>query len=228
MLERHQLSAVWGDIDESQLGEFIADIRDNDLKDKTIVTYDGKVLDGWHRYTAAIKLGFENELNIVPLSSSVDPIEYVISKNAHRRHLSASARAAAIVSSLEYRDQLSTVGRPSGERESMTTAEIAEAHDVSTTAVRRAREIDDEARQRVVDGESSLQAEHAAAREQRRQERESTNEPATTDVDASQADVDPEQLYELCNFDIDVRVGVELRFEVTAVHDDGTITMRLL
>ena len=76
-----------------------------------ITIYQGMVIDGWHRYTAADDLGVhcpEDELE-----EWLDPIDFVKAQNENRRHLTASQRAAAIVSI--YKWTPSNIGRPRGE-----------------------------------------------------------------------------------------------------------------
>ena len=59
-----------------------------------ITLFDGMVIDGWHRYCAASAVGLPCQS--VELGD-VDPVEFVKSQNLHRRHLTGSQRAAAIV-----------------------------------------------------------------------------------------------------------------------------------
>lgn len=70
------------------------DIEVNGQREPVIV-FDGMVLDGWHRYQACI------QLSITPTQTAFapndDPVAFVLSHNLHRRHLSASQRAAAVV-----------------------------------------------------------------------------------------------------------------------------------
>ena len=66
-----------------------ADIIENGIR-QPIVVHDGQVLDGRHRYGAAIELGIE-----CPMVNydGDDPVGYVISANLHRRHLTPSQRS---------------------------------------------------------------------------------------------------------------------------------------
>ena len=63
--ERHHLSEVWGNMPDNQFQEFVEEYK-KDHKQQMVVLYEGKVLDGWHRYMASLTVGVEaffNELN---------------------------------------------------------------------------------------------------------------------------------------------------------------------
>ena len=63
-----------------------------------------RILDGWHRYRAC------KQAEVVPLLVRYvgsDPVNFVIAKNAMRRHLTPSQRAACIVACRE----MAAVGR---------------------------------------------------------------------------------------------------------------------
>jgi hypothetical protein len=54
---------------------------------------EGQVLDGWHRYLACQKIGTDFWSEDF---TGDNPVAFVLSKNLHRRHLTASQRAAAL------------------------------------------------------------------------------------------------------------------------------------
>ena len=103
-LTRHPLSALWGDMPEDQYREFVAGIEKRHIR-QMIMTLDGKILDGWHRYKACLELGIEP---FYAKYTGDDPSGYVISQNAHRRHLTPGQRAACIVACHEW----AKTGRP--------------------------------------------------------------------------------------------------------------------
>ena len=69
--------------------------------DPVIWTYGGSVLDGWHRYTIANLLSLELEVR----EYDGDPVQWVISRNLHRRHLTALQRASCVSAALEWAKQ---------------------------------------------------------------------------------------------------------------------------
>ncbi len=103
-LTRHPLSALWGDMPEDQYREFVAGIEKRHIR-QMIMTLDGTILDGWHRYKACLELGIEP---FVAVYTEDDPVGYVIRQNAMRRHLTAGQRAACIVACHEW----AKTGRP--------------------------------------------------------------------------------------------------------------------
>ena len=97
-VERHELSALFGNMPEDEFDELVADIAANGVLEP-ITLFEGKILDGWHRYQAAQRAGKEVET----IGFAGDPVAYVVAKNARRRHLSASRRASALVGAVEWR-----------------------------------------------------------------------------------------------------------------------------
>ncbi len=97
-LTRHPLSALWGDMPEDQYREFVEGIRERHIR-QMIMTLDGKILDGWHRYKACLELGIDP---FFAEYTGDDPAGYVISQNAHRRHLTAGQRAICIAKCYEW------------------------------------------------------------------------------------------------------------------------------
>lgn len=78
---------------EDDLKALATDIKAHGLH-TSIVVYQGKVIDGWHRYRAC-QIAQVNPRTIEYKGS--DPRAYVESANEHRRHMTASQRAIAKV-----------------------------------------------------------------------------------------------------------------------------------
>lgn len=96
--ERHPLSALFGDMSDDEFSGLVGDIRENGQKD-AVVLYQGKILDGWHRYRGCL----DATQNCRAVQYQGDsPAKFVISKNIHRRTLTASQRAAAIVAAAQW------------------------------------------------------------------------------------------------------------------------------
>ena len=137
-LTRHRLSTLWGDMPEDQYREFVEGIRERHIR-QMIMTLDGEILDGWHRYKACL------ELCIEPFFAEYtgdDPAGYAISQNAHRRHLTAGQRAQMILGCREW----VKAGRPKkGDKLSpfSTVAEISGEAGVSERTVQRAKSIEE-------------------------------------------------------------------------------------
>lgn len=119
-------------------GEFdglVEDIKKHGQKEAVIVL-DGAVLDGWHRYLACQKAGVKC---VTVKHDGADPVAFVLSRNLHRRHLTASQRAAAIVAATNWREP----GRPGNNPEPgsgfSTEAEMAKAAEVTDRTIRQAK-----------------------------------------------------------------------------------------
>jgi ParB-like chromosome segregation protein Spo0J len=93
-LKQHPLSAAFPSMSEADFQALKDDIDNNGQREPVIVL-DGMVLDGWHRYRACSELGLPVEK--FTFKDGADPVAFVLSTNLHRRHLSASQRAAAVV-----------------------------------------------------------------------------------------------------------------------------------
>lgn len=95
---------------------------------------DGMVLDGWHRLRACQQIGLDFWTEEF---TGEDPVAFVLSKNMHRRHLTAIQRAAAIVAATNWRptgvtDRAATVA-------ALSAGQMAQAAEVSERTIRHAR-----------------------------------------------------------------------------------------
>jgi ParB-like chromosome segregation protein Spo0J len=88
--ENHQISEILPLFDSDELKKLAEDIKQNGLQNP-ITLFEGKILDGRNRYAACRLAGVEPT---VERYSGSKPLQYVISQNLHRRHLSEGQRAA--------------------------------------------------------------------------------------------------------------------------------------
>jgi len=86
----HEYADLFPMLDDDALAELTADVRSNGLLE-AIVLYEGKILDGRNRYLACREAGVEPRFTQY---DGNDALQYVVSKNLHRRHLKSSQRAA--------------------------------------------------------------------------------------------------------------------------------------
>ena len=135
-LIQHFLSEAFPGMSYAEHETLTQDIKDHGLRDP-ITVYDGQVLDGWHRYQSCLALG------IAPAFTEFagDPVAFVFSRNLHRRHLTGSQKAAAVVACHEWappvrpikQDQRSTLIPKA------TNAEMAKEAEVSVKTIQRAK-----------------------------------------------------------------------------------------
>jgi hypothetical protein len=94
--EIHPLADIFPMMSEEAFQELKADIAANGLSEWGTL-FEGKILDGRNRYRACCELGIEMDFmecsDEVNETKGFDPLQFVVSKNLHRRHLDESQRA---------------------------------------------------------------------------------------------------------------------------------------
>ena len=101
-LECHAACSLFPELPEDELQALVDDIKARGLLNP-IVLYQGKVLDGRNRYRACQLANVEPRF--VDWEPHGSPVEYVISQNLMRRHLSSSQRAAIALEVLPLLEQ---------------------------------------------------------------------------------------------------------------------------
>lgn len=132
-------------MEDSELKELAADIKANGLS-QHIVTLDGMILDGRHRFRAC---GLANVNPTFTTFKGRDPLAFVISANIHRRHLSVSQRAEIAARMATAKD-----GKPAKNvtgsndtgyqvptKPALTNEQAASAMGVSVPSVKRAKQM---------------------------------------------------------------------------------------
>ena len=107
-MERHELSALFGDMTELEFSELKNDIEQNGFAQPVIYVYEGKILDGWHRYQVAVNLEKVSELNFTTLDGIQNPLVFAMGINYFRRHMNASHRA--VVKALAHQSEWMQLG----------------------------------------------------------------------------------------------------------------------
>jgi len=88
-MEYHDI-CLWLPYKEELVDEIADDISQNGYReDKPIILYQGKILDGRHRYEAARKVGINNAQFQDFIGTKEQAIKYVTSENVKRRMLSS-------------------------------------------------------------------------------------------------------------------------------------------
>lgn len=133
--EIHPLCELIPPMSDAELSALADDISANGLSEP-IVIYEGKILDGRHRYKACVMACVDPRF--VEYFGS-DPIAYVVSRNVSRRHLTESQRALVAAKIANMRQGERTDIAPIGGRISQDDA--AEQLKVSTRSVQRAKKV---------------------------------------------------------------------------------------
>lgn len=138
MMQQHPLSAAFPAMPQMAFDYLAKDIAENGLR-LAITLSGGMVLDGWHRYQACQVAGVVPRFEQLP--EDEDPVAFVRSQNLHRRDLTPSQRAAAVVACCEWakvkdNQPLRRAMEPSS---IATNQEMAEAADVSVKTIQQAK-----------------------------------------------------------------------------------------
>lgn len=157
-MKRHPLSEAFPDMTPDEYQELKDSIELIGVQNPVVV-HDEMIIDGWHRFCAAMDLGINPP--IVELGENVDPKDYVLAQNLARRNLDASQRAAAVSAVYGW----TRVGRPTNksapqEPISKTNAELAGLAGVGIETIKRAKKVEEKAapavKQAVRDGKIGL------------------------------------------------------------------------
>lgn len=87
------------DEDSEEFKALVEDIKTNGLLE-IIISLDNKILDGRNRYRACLTAEVDPQVSHLP--DGIDPLSFVVSKNFHRRHLTASQQSEVL---LKLREQ---------------------------------------------------------------------------------------------------------------------------
>lgn len=139
-MNRHPLSAAFPNMPEDDFSALVADIKANGLQQHGW-TYEGMILDGWHRFQACEEAGvkFRHEEY-----RGSDPVAFVKSRNLERRHLTGSQKAAAVVACNKWAESGSNQHTKKGGGEvtsppRATVAQMAKEAGVSDRTIQKAK-----------------------------------------------------------------------------------------
>ena len=145
-----------------------------------ITLFEGMVIDGWHRYTAANDIGMD--CPSVELGD-VDPRDFVLAQNKARRHVTQAQRAMATTAVYAWRP----VGNPALSNsapgaELKTTKELAAAAGVGERTIEQAKTVQMKAAPEVVEavktGEIGLKKAAAIAKLPKEEQAAAIHKPA--------------------------------------------------
>ena len=147
MYQQHPLSAAFPAMAAADFQSLKDSITEIGVQNP-VTLFEGMVIDGWHRYTAATELGVECPHK--ELDTWIDPITFVRAQNKDRRHLPLSAWALIEVSLRAWKPS----HRPNKEELSSTlqasNQEMADAVGVTTRTIRQAKAVQSNAAPEVI------------------------------------------------------------------------------
>ena len=161
-LERHELSAIFGDMPDDDYKTLLESVQKDSFIDNTLKLLDGKILDGWHRYRVGQELNLLRKLKFQQWDEKDegDPAAFVLARNIERRHFTPQQRAQVVVSFNErfgkgnIKAQRENSGSPNGEPK--TREELAQEAGVGTRTIDRAVAVEKAGKSdKVISGEES-------------------------------------------------------------------------
>lgn len=153
--EPHELALVFPPMTEPEFAALKQDIRDHG-QNEPITLYEGKILDGIHRYRACQELG--REPSIVRFEGNPRAAaQLVLGRNFHRRHLTTSQRAMVAAEMCKLRPR-GNVGNSPYLTVAQASALMSVGQDLVTDAKRLLRKGDEEVVRSVRDGLLSVSA----------------------------------------------------------------------
>jgi len=99
----HQVANLFPLLDGPEFDELKADIAANGLIEPIYLHPDGSILDGRNRHRACIET--ETRPRFETWRRNGSAVQFVVSKNLHRRHLTSSQRAAISLDALEMLEE---------------------------------------------------------------------------------------------------------------------------
>ena len=179
MLKQHPLSAAF----PAMSAEDFQSLKDSIMNigvQNPITMFEGMVIDGWHRYSAATELGMD--CPSVELGD-VDPRDFVLAQNKARRHVTQAQLAMATTTVYAWRP----VGNPALSNsapgaELKTTKELAVSAGVSERTIEQAKAVQTKAAPEVVEavkaGEIGLKKAAAIAKLPKEEQAAAIHKPA--------------------------------------------------
>ena len=149
-LKSHSLADLLPPMSKEEFKALTDDIRANGLR-VPIVTYQDQILDGRHRYKAAMEARITlTEKDVVPFNSNGrdTPLKFVIGQNVNRRHLNESQRALIAANIANIKKGENQYSAKDGSIDLPTAAKML---NVSEPTVKRAKTFLDKAAPQLVE-----------------------------------------------------------------------------
>lgn len=137
-MKQHPLSSAFPAMPAEQFQALKDSITDIGVQEP-ITLFEGMVIDGWHRYTAANELGMD--CPTVDLGD-VDPQAFVVAKNKARRHITMSQIATAVVAVYQWKPAHRPSNSAPGADLSKSTKQLAEIAGVGTRTIEQAKTVE--------------------------------------------------------------------------------------
>lgn len=220
-LQQHPLSAAFPAMHADEYQSLVDSIGDIGVQNP-ITIFEGMVLDGWHRYTAANESGMA--CPTVELLD-VDPRDFVLAQNKARRNLSASQRATAVTAVYAWAPAHREKKVALSTTLSKTSSELAAIAGVSAKTIQQAKGVQTHAAPEVVEavkrGEIGLPKAAAIAKLPIAEQASALRKPLPKPVKPAQV-VEPEQPAPPDYTELDAAndLASELRYVIASLNAD--------
>ena len=151
MREQHELSKAFPPMSDEEYQD-LKDSIENIGVQQPIVIYEGKIIDGWHRYNAANDVGMP--CPEVELENDIDPRDFVIANNKARRHLTKSQIALSYTKVYQWHP----VGKNPKSVETTdlkTSKELAKMAGVGVSTIEKAKQVLTKGNKEIIDAVES-------------------------------------------------------------------------
>ena len=135
-LKQHPLSAAYPSMPAQEFTALLDSITNIGVQ-LPVTVFEGMVIDGWHRYTAAMQANMPCPQ--LQIDADIDPVDYVKAMNDSRRHMTASQRAMAAVTVNQWRPVSARGGVIPGITPGKTNAQMAKEAGVSVPTISQAK-----------------------------------------------------------------------------------------
>lgn len=179
-MQQHPLSAAF----PAMAADDFQGLKDSIMEigvQNPITLFEGMVLDGWHRYTAANELGMDCQVVVL---GDVDPRDFVLAQNKARRHVTQAQLAMATTAVYAWKPVGSNqhANRVGTECPPKSNAELADAAGVSEKTIKQAKAVQTKAAPEVVEavkrGEIGLPKAAAIAKMPKEEQAAAIHKPA--------------------------------------------------
>lgn len=109
-MEFHEIANIFPLMDGPEFAALVDDIKQNGLLDPIII-HENKIIDGRNRYRACLAAGIEPRFEVWR-PNGMPIVDWVVSKNLHRRHLNETQRGVVAhkITNLKLGDNQHTMG----------------------------------------------------------------------------------------------------------------------
>lgn len=146
--QQHPLSAVFPAMGAAEFQELKDSIMNIGVQNP-ITLFEGMVIDGWHRYAAALEM--ESECPSVDLADGVDPRDFVLAQNKARRHVTQAQLAMAATAVYEWKPAHREKAHIECDVPAKTNAELAAIAGVHANTITQAKAVQTKAAPEVVE-----------------------------------------------------------------------------